>query len=77
MCPLSKDWRSVCGRFHYKQIRKSEQRPPLYLRTADLVPQSRTPLFRVRTPRMSRQINTRQINMTTDKCRRRQVSEDN
>ena len=62
---------------YYKQIRKSEQRPPLHLRTADLVPQSRTPLFRVRTPSMSRQNNTRQINMTTDKYRRRHVSEDN
>ena len=29
---------------YYKQIRKSEQRPPLHLRAADLVPQPRTPL---------------------------------
>ena len=29
---------------YYRQIRKSEQRPPLHLRTADLVPQPRTPL---------------------------------
>ena len=32
------------GAVYYKQIRKSEQRPPLHLRTADLVPQPRTPL---------------------------------
>ena len=30
---------------YYKQIRKSEQRPPLHLRAADLVPQPRTPVF--------------------------------
>ena len=43
---------SVCGRLqsesvwavYYKQIRKSEQRPPLHLRAADLVPQPRTPV---------------------------------
>ena len=29
---------------YYKQIRKSEQRPPLHLRAADLVPQPWTPL---------------------------------
>ena len=29
---------------YYKQIRKSEQRPPLHLRAADLVPQPRTPV---------------------------------
>ena len=29
---------------YYRQIRKSEQRPPLHLWTADLVPQPRTPL---------------------------------
>jgi len=32
------------GAVYYIQIRKSEQRPPLHLRTADLVPQPRTPL---------------------------------
>ena len=32
------------GAVYYKQIRKSEQKPPLYLRTADLVPQPLTPL---------------------------------
>ena len=36
--------RLCVGAVYYKQIRKSEQRPPLQLRTADLVPQSRTPL---------------------------------
>ena len=29
---------------YYKQIRQSEQRPPLHLRAADLVPQPRTPV---------------------------------
>jgi hypothetical protein len=33
----------VCGVVYYIQIRKSEQRPPLHLRTADHVPQPRTP----------------------------------
>jgi len=56
------------GAVYYIQIRKSEQRPPLHLRTADLVPQPRTPLFRVRTPSMPRQNNTRQINMPTKLC---------
>ena len=36
--------RNCVGAVYYKQIRKSEQRPPLYLRTADLVPHPRTPL---------------------------------
>ena len=34
---------SCVGAVYYKQIRKSDQRPPLRLRTADLVPQPRTP----------------------------------
>ena len=33
----------MCGVVYYIQIRKSEQRPPLHLRTADHVPQPRTP----------------------------------
>jgi hypothetical protein len=32
---------------YYKQIRKSEQRPPLHLRAADLVPQPRTPVCHI------------------------------
>ena len=54
---------TVCGRFiqqqtdrvwavYYKQIRKSEQRPPLHLRAADLVPQPRTPVCHTATNRL-------------------------
>ena len=83
---LSKAICMCVGAVYYKQIRKSEQRPPLHLRTADLVPQSRTPLcpkaiarckLSVCTASMPRQNNTRQINMLTDKYRRRHISEEN
>ena len=44
MKPLSLCVSSHCvWAVYYKQIRKSEQRPPLHLRAADLVPQPRTP----------------------------------
>ena len=39
---------------YYKQIRKSEQRPPLHLRAADLVPQPRTPMCKMDSDHSSR-----------------------
>ena len=46
LAPRAHDHRCV-GAVYYVQIRKSEQRTPLHLRTADLVPQPRTRLCRV------------------------------
>ena len=62
----------MCGAVYYIQIRKSEQRPPLHLRTADLVPQPRTPLCHTRARQQTRhrEAPERVYEPTVDVCER-------